>query len=67
MIRESIWVALDEDLVRALDELAKRRGVTRHEIARIALRLGADEIRRARAATEQLSLNAVARPSGCSR
>jgi predicted transcriptional regulator len=44
--RESLWIALDDDLVRFLDALAKSKGVTRHEAARIVLRVGVELLQR---------------------
>jgi metal-responsive CopG/Arc/MetJ family transcriptional regulator len=46
MTRESLWIALDEELVRELDALAKAKGITRHEAARIVLRLGVELLQR---------------------
>ncbi len=41
-IRESLSIPLDDDLVRFLDAMAKAKGVSRHEAARIVLRLGVE-------------------------
>lgn len=46
-LHESVWLALDADTLRAVDELARRRGITRHESARVLLRLGVETSRRA--------------------
>ena len=43
--RQSLWIALDDDLVRALDQLATAKRITGHELARIALRLGVEAMR----------------------
>lgn len=46
MTRESLWIALDTDLVRFLDAMARAKGVTRHEAASIVLRLGVELLQR---------------------
>jgi metal-responsive CopG/Arc/MetJ family transcriptional regulator len=43
--RESLWLHVDEELLRQLDALAASKGVTRHELARIAMRLGVEAMR----------------------
>jgi predicted transcriptional regulator len=43
--RESLWLHIPDDLLGQLDALAKARGVTRHDIARLALRLGTEAMR----------------------
>ena len=55
-VRESIAIGLDADLVRELDACAKARGVTRHEAARICLRLGI-ELAQRRLEPGQLTLS----------
>jgi hypothetical protein len=47
-VRESLWLHVDEELLRNLDGLAARQGVTRHELARIAMRLGVEQMMRRR-------------------
>ena len=42
MTRESLWIALDDDLVRFLDAVAREKKTTRHEAARIVLRVGVE-------------------------
>jgi predicted transcriptional regulator len=53
-VRESLWIALDGDLVRALDDLAKAKGITRHEAARVALRLGLELVRQQKGRAERI-------------
>ena len=43
---ESLWLHLDPDLLRDLDALARTKGITRHEAARVAMRLGVEMVRR---------------------
>jgi len=43
--RESIWLALDADLVRDLEALARIRGVTKHDVASLALKPGIEAMR----------------------
>lgn len=45
---ESLWLRVDPDVLRAIDELAKAKGITRHEAARIVLRLGVELLKRKR-------------------
>jgi hypothetical protein len=42
MVHVSLWLRLDDDTHRALVSFAKERGITLHEAARIALRLGVE-------------------------
>jgi len=43
---ESLWLRLDADLLRQIDALAAAKGITRHEAARVALRLGIEITRK---------------------
>ncbi len=52
--RESIWIGLDAALVRGLDALAKAKGITRHDAARLALRRGLEIAARSPAQTSLL-------------
>jgi hypothetical protein len=54
-VRESIALAVDDSLLRELDSIAKARGITRHEAARICLRLGV-ELAQRRLGPAQLDL-----------
>jgi hypothetical protein len=46
--RESLWIYVDDELLRNIDGLAKRMSVTRHELGRIAMRLGVEQMLRRR-------------------
>jgi predicted transcriptional regulator len=39
-VRESMWIALDHELLRGLDALARELNVTRHDACRVAMRRG---------------------------
>lgn len=45
-VRESLWIGIDDELLRELDAIAAAKGITRHEAARVAIRLGVELVRR---------------------
>jgi metal-responsive CopG/Arc/MetJ family transcriptional regulator len=49
-VRETIGLQIDEELLRQIDALAAAKGITRHEAARVALRLGIEITRTKRGA-----------------
>jgi hypothetical protein len=46
MTRESLWLSVDADDLRALERLARARQITLHDAARVALRLGLELVAR---------------------
>ena len=56
-VRESIAIGLDADVLRELDALARVAGGSRHDVVRVALKVGLALLRREReGATDQLTL-----------
>jgi hypothetical protein len=45
---ESLLLPLDAELLAALDKLARERRITRHEAARVVLRIGIETMRGSR-------------------
>jgi hypothetical protein len=55
-LRESLWLPLDSDILEALDAFCRKRGLSRHEGARVLLRLGLETVERPVGGAEQLPL-----------
>ncbi len=46
--RESLWLPLDSDVLCVIDAFAKLKDISRHEAARLILRLGIELLQRQR-------------------
>lgn len=53
MNRQTLGITLDGDLLAALRDLARKKGLTLHDAARVALKLGVELIARPQPATSR--------------